>query len=66
MVKDRRQLKMVWEREKTRTVGLNLTEGKSLGKKSEIPRIEPCGGALKSKEPLKKGPLEVQKQDSVG
>lgn len=49
-----------------RTFGLNLTEGKSLGKKSEIPRIEPCGGALKSKEPLKKGPQEVGKQDSVG
>lgn len=49
-----------------RTVDLNLTEGKSLGKKSEILRIEPCGGTLKSEEPLKKGPLEAGKQDSVG
>lgn len=50
---------------KDKHVDFNLTEGKSLGKKNDITEIKPCGGILKSKEPLK-GPLEVGKQCRVG
>lgn len=51
---------------KDKYVDFNLTEGKSLGKKNEITKIKPYGGVSKSEEPLKKGPVEVGKQCSVG
>lgn len=56
---------MVWEREKTSMLILISLKVRVWERKNEITEIKPCGGILKSKEPLK-GPLEVGKQCRVG